>query len=74
MSVFGPHSTRGAALLLLKRLGASADVVCQLGKWQSVEAFAKHYLRLDAHEDVVARLEGMVQSLTEDRCRAGQVA
>jgi hypothetical protein len=48
MSVFGPHSTRGAGVKMFKKLGLSSDVVCELGQWKNTEAFAKHYLRIGA--------------------------
>jgi hypothetical protein len=52
-SVWGPHSTRGAGVGLLKRLGLTAEEVCEIGQWKNVEAFTAHYQRLGAQ----ARLE-----------------
>ena len=48
VSVFGPHSTRGAAVKMLKDFGLPSEVVCELGAWKNSEAFSKHYLRLGA--------------------------
>ena len=59
MSVFGPHSTRGAAVKMYKRLGLSSEMVCELGGWKNTQAFAAHYLRLGASEqaaEVINRL------------------
>ena len=48
VSVFGAHSTRGAAVKMLKEFGLSSEVVCELGAWKNGEAFSKHYLRINA--------------------------
>ena len=48
MSVFGPHSTRGAGVKMFKKFGLSSETVCELGSWKNTEAFAKHYLRIGA--------------------------
>ena len=48
--IFGPNSTRGAGVGLMKRLGLSGEQVCEIGKWKSVQAFVSHYQRLDSHE------------------------
>jgi len=48
VSVFGPHSTRGAGVRMFKNLGLASEVVCELGAWKNTEAFAKHYLRIGA--------------------------
>jgi hypothetical protein len=47
-TVFGAHSTRGAAVKMYKSLGLSSEMVCELGVWKKFEAFSKHYLRLGA--------------------------
>ena len=48
VSLFGAHSTRGAAVKMFKKLGLSSEIVCELGQWKNTEAFAKHYLRIGA--------------------------
>ena len=48
--IWGPHSTRGAGVGFMRKLGLSADEVCEIGKWKGVEAFAAHYQRLGAQE------------------------
>ena len=45
---WGPHSTRGAGVLLFKKLGLPSEEVCELGKWKNINAFSAHYLRLGA--------------------------
>ncbi len=45
---WGAHSTRGAGVGLMKRLGLSSEQVCEIGKWKGVEAFIAHYQRLRA--------------------------
>jgi hypothetical protein len=52
VSVFGPHSTRGAGVKMLKDFGLPSEVVCELGSWKNSEAFSKHYLRLGAAKTV----------------------
>jgi hypothetical protein len=54
--VWGPHSTRGAGVGLMKKLGLSADEVCEIGKWKSVDAFCAHYQRLGAQEKLEENL------------------
>ena len=34
ISVFGPHSSRGAGVKMYKALGLSSEHVCELGKWK----------------------------------------
>ena len=50
VSVFGPQSTRGAAVKNFKHLGLNSETVCELGSWKNTEAFSKHYLRIGAAE------------------------
>jgi len=50
---FGAHSTRGAGVSLMKRLGLEGEQVCEIGKWKSVQAFTSHYQRLSSHEEFV---------------------
>ena len=45
---WGAHSTRGAGVGLMKRLGLSGEQVCEIGKWKGSEAFVAHYQRLGA--------------------------
>ena len=40
--VWGAHSTRGAGVLLYKRLGLTSVEVCEIGKWKNVQAFSAH--------------------------------
>ena len=47
-TVWGAHSTRGAAVLLYKELGLNSEEVCELGKWRNFQAFSSHYLRVGA--------------------------
>ena len=46
--IFGAHSTRGAGVNFMKKLGLSSEEVCEIGKWKNVEAFSAHYQRLGA--------------------------
>ena len=68
---WGPHSTRGAGVGLLKRLGLTSEEVCEIGKWKSVEAFTAHYQRLGAQETLEKKLgeclAGGVRSQTSPR-------
>ena len=41
---------------LLKKLGLSAEEVCEIGKWKSVDAFCSHYQRLGAQETLETKL------------------
>ena len=59
-NVFGPHSTRGAAVKMFKQFGLSSDQVAQLGKWKNLEAFSKHYLRLNSVQAAAEKLDGFV--------------
>ncbi len=36
---WGAHSTRGAGRAFYRRLGLSAEEVCEIGKWKNVNAF-----------------------------------
>ena len=45
-AAWGTHATRGAAIKLLDRFGLTPQQIADLGKWKSLEAFTKHYLRL----------------------------
>ena len=53
---FGAHSTRGAGVGLMKRLGLSGEEVCEIGKWKSVDAFCAHYQRLSSQENLSKKL------------------
>ena len=52
VSVFGPHSTRGAGVKMYKDFGLPSEIVCELGAWKNSDAFSKHYLRLGAAKTV----------------------
>ena len=56
--IWGPHSTRGAGVGFMRKLGLSADEVCEIGKWKGVEAFAAHYQRLGAQEKLEDKVLG----------------
>ena len=57
---FGPHSNRGAAVEMFHRWGLPSDHVAQLGRWKNLEAFQKHYLRLQAVQAVGPCVERIV--------------
>ncbi len=61
-SVWKPHSTRGAGVTMLKRLGMSSEEVCEVGKWKNVGAFTSHYLRLGATNKVGSRISDMASN------------
>ena len=63
-SVWGPHSTRGAGVGLMKKLGLSAEEVCEIGQWKGVQAFVAHYQRLGAQETLQENLAALVHSRT----------
>ena len=50
--IFGAHSTRGAGVNFMKKLGLSSDEVCEIGKWKNVGAFSTHYQRLGAQNSL----------------------
>ena len=60
MQFWGPHSTRGAAVGMYKRLNFSSEEVCELGKWKNTQAFTAHYLRLGVAQQVKYRLGPLV--------------
>ena len=60
MNIFGPHSTRGAGVNILKRFELSSEHEAQLGKMKNLEAFSQHYLRLDAVAAVSEKLSSFV--------------
>ena len=64
-SVWGAHSTRGAGVLLYKRLGLSSEQVCELGQWKNVQAFTSHYLRLGAVEHAESALGSLVHRTSQ---------
>ena len=57
---WGAHSTRGAAVKMYKTLGMGIEQLCELGKWKNLDAFSKHYLRMDAHQGAQAFLQDLV--------------
>ena len=61
---WGPHSTRGAGVLMYKTLGLSSEEVCEIGKWKNTGAFSSHYLRLGAPQQAGRRLERFVHSVS----------
>ena len=64
MSMWGPHSTRGAGVQFFKHLGMSSDQVCELGQWKNFEAFQKHYLRVGAHQEARLRVQNFVHKVS----------
>ena len=63
-TVWGPHSTRGAGVLMYKGLGLSAEEVCEVGRWKNAGAFSDHYLRLGAPRVAGRRVSEMVHSVS----------
>ena len=47
-TVWRPHSTRGDGVDMFSSWGIAPEVVCQIGSWSNLEAFRKHYMRLNA--------------------------
>ena len=68
MSQFGPHSSRGAAVLFYKRLWFSSEQVAELGKWKNLQAFHQHYLRLDASCEAGSAIEQWVHKVSHGDC------
>ena len=64
MSVWGPHSTRGAGVLMYKQMGLSSEEVCEIGKWKNTNAFSSHYLRLGAPTRAARELDLMVHNVS----------
>ena len=62
MSVWGPHSTRGAGVALYKNMGLSSEQVCELGQWKNAAAFSAHYLRLGAASSAAKSLVAWVHN------------
>ena len=63
MSIFGPHSTRGAFVELFRHLNLPSEVVACLGQWDSLEAFAKHYLRVGASGEAKQALDAFFENM-----------
>ena len=61
-NIFGPHSTRGAGVCMYKRMGLSAENVCEIGQWKSVTSFAQHYQRLKSVNIASAALKHFVHN------------
>ena len=64
MSVWGPHSTRGAGVLMYKQMGLSSEEVCEIGKWKNTSAFSSHYLRLGAPKRAAQELGSLVHTVS----------
>ena len=60
--VWGAHSTRGAGVAFYKKLGLSAEQVCEIGKWKDVNTFASHYQRLDSHFSAAEKITKLVHN------------
>ena len=63
-TVWKPHSTRGAGVTMLKKLGLSSEQVCEIGKWKNVGAFTSHYLRLGASDTLGQKLTSMLHRVS----------
>ena len=63
-----PHSTRGAGVMLYKKLGLSSEQVCEIGQWKNVTAFTQHYLRLGATQVAASSLQGIVHNASPGTC------
>ena len=68
VSVWKPHSTRGAAVSMFKKWGFSSEEVCEIGKWKNVQAFASHYLRLGATQKIAHILPNEVHKVSPMEC------
>ena len=62
---WGAHSTRGAGVAFYRRLGLSAEEVCEIGKWKDVNAFTTHYQRLDAHHKASEGIHNLVHNTSQ---------
>ena len=60
--LWGPHSTRGAAVGMYKRFQFSSEEMCELGKWKNAQALQAHYLRLGVANTVQGRLANLVHT------------
>jgi len=54
--IWGPHSTRGAGVGFMRRMGLTAEEVCEIGAWKNVQAFCANYHRLGAHEKLEEKI------------------
>jgi hypothetical protein len=61
---WGPHSTRGAGVLMYKNLGLTSEEVCEIGKWKNSQAFSNHYLRLGAATRAAQEIERRVHTVS----------
>ena len=64
---WGAHSTRGAGVLMYKRLGLTSEQVCEIGKWKNSQAFSDHYLRLGAPRVAATKLFSLVHNVSPER-------
>ena len=64
ISVWKPHSTRGAGVTMFKKLGLTSEEVCEVGKWKNVSAFTSHYLRLGASHTVGDKIHSMLHNVS----------
>ena len=65
-NVWGAHSTRGAGVLLYKKLGLTSEEVCEIGKWKNVQAFHAHYLRLGAPQEASQKICDLVHNTSPE--------
>ena len=57
---WGPHSTRGAGVLMYKKGGLTSEQVCQIGQWKDIKSFTSHYLRLEAAHEAGGAVKRLV--------------
>ena len=70
VSLWQPHSTRGAGVALFKDLGLSSEQVCELGAWKNPATFGQYYLRLNAAKN----LDSFVQKLNVEKLNVHSVS
>ena len=63
MSVFGPHSMRGAFIEHFRHLNLPSEVVACLGQWENLEAFSEHYLRVGASGEAKQSLDAFFENM-----------
>ena len=63
-TVWKPHSTRGAGVTMMKKLGMSSEEVCEIGKWKNVNAFQSHYMRLNASKTLGTKISQLVHKVS----------
>ena len=72
-SIWGPHTTRGTFVDFYRKLGLPSEVVASLGQWDNLEAFGKHYLRVDASGAAKDALNDFVHKASHGSCCSSDV-